>query len=54
MIPGATTSLATSADTAAGVLEQVRADRAAADAPEARVLAHAFAWEALQPAVSFS
>jgi len=48
MIPGATTNL----DTASVVLEQVRADRAAADAAEARLLAHACAWADLHPAES--
>src|SRR6188472_3948946 len=48
MIPGATTSL----DTASAVLEQARADRAAADAAEARLLAHACAWADLHPAES--
>ena len=38
MIPGASSSLDTAADTAAGVLAQARADRAAADAAEARLL----------------
>src|SRR4249919_2288763 len=44
--------LDTSADTAAGVLEQARADRAAADAAEARLLSHAVAWADLHPAES--
>src|SRR6188472_3656720 len=48
MIPGATTSL----DTASAVLEQARADRAAADAAEARLLAHACAWADLHPVES--
>src|SRR6187200_718821 len=52
MNPGASTSLATAADTAAGVLAQARADRAAADAAEARLLSHACAWADLHPAES--
>ena len=48
MTPGAPTNL----DTASAVLEQVRADRAAADAAEARLLAHACAWADLHPAES--
>ena len=48
MIPGATTNL----DTASAVLEQARADRAAAHAAEARLLAHACAWADLHPAES--
>ncbi len=45
-------SLDTAADTAAGVLAQARADRAAADAAEARLLSHACAWADLHPAES--
>src|SRR6187455_2835128 len=52
MNPGASTSLDTAADTAAGVLAQARADRAAADAAEARLLSHACAWADLHPAES--
>src|SRR3954454_6575923 len=52
MISEAARSLDTAADTAAGVLEQARADRAAADAAEARLLAHACAWADLHPAES--
>jgi hypothetical protein len=52
MTSGLTTSLDTAADTAAGVLEQARADRAAADAAEARLLFHACAWADLHPAES--
>ena len=52
MTSGATTSLDTAADTAAGVLAQARADRAAADAAEARLLSHACAWADLHPAES--
>src|SRR6476619_5466001 len=39
-------------DTASAVLEQARADRAAADAAEARLLSHAVAWADLHPAES--
>src|SRR5689334_6069166 len=39
-------------DSAAAVLEQARADRAAADAAEARLLSHAVTWAALHPAES--
>ena len=39
-------------DTAAAVLEQARADRAAADAAEARLLSHAVTWADLHPAES--
>src|SRR3954454_4614257 len=52
MISEAAASLDTAADTAAGVLEQARADRAVADAAEARLLAHACAWADLHPAES--
>ena len=52
MNSGATTSLDTAADTAAGVLALARADRAAADAAEARLLSHACAWADLHPAES--
>src|SRR3954447_15073569 len=52
MISGASTSLDTAAETAAGVLEKARADRAVADAAEARLLAHACAWADLHPAES--
>src|SRR6187431_2704681 len=48
MIPGAPTNL----DSASAVLEQARADRAAADAAEARLLSHACAWADLHPAES--
>ena len=48
------TSLDTAADTAAGVLAQARADRAAADAAEARLLSHACAWAELHPAESIA
>src|SRR6476659_4342391 len=44
--------LDTAADTAAAVLEQARADRAAADAAEARLLSHACTWADLHPAES--
>src|SRR6187431_3062591 len=54
MTPGASTSLATAADTAAGVLAQARADRAAADAAEARLLFHAVTWADLHPAESIA
>src|SRR3954451_851536 len=54
MIPEAAASLDTAADSAAGVLEQARADRAAADAAEARLLAHACAWADLHPAESIT
>ena len=47
-------SLDTAADTAAGVLAQARADRAAADAAEARLLSHACAWADLHPAESIA
>ena len=43
---------ATTRDTAAAVLEQARADRAAADAAEARLLSHAVTWADLHPAES--
>ena len=52
MNSGASTSLDTAADTAAGVLAQARADRAAADAAEARLLFHACSWADLHPAES--
>src|ERR1700755_2779858 len=48
------TSLDTAADTAAGVLAQARADRAAADAAEARLLSHPSAWADLHPAESIA
>src|SRR4051794_25097551 len=51
MISG-TVTLDTAAETAAGVLEKARADRAVADAAEARLLAHACAWADLHPAES--
>src|SRR6186997_1243592 len=54
MNAGASTSLDTAADTAAGVLAQARADRAAADAAEARLLSHACAWADLHPAESIA
>src|SRR6187551_1646096 len=46
------TSLDNAVDTAAGVLAQARADRAAADAAEARLLSHACAWADQHPAES--
>ena len=52
MIPGATTSLDTAADTAAGVLAFARDRRAAADAAEADLLRAACAWADLHPAES--
>src|SRR6187200_3550403 len=52
MNAGASTSLDTAADTAAGVLAQARADRAAADAAEARLLQDAVTWADLHPAES--
>src|SRR3954453_22736042 len=50
MIPGATASLDTAADTAAGVLAFARDRRAAADAAEADLLGAACAWAYLHPA----
>ena len=52
MIPGATTSLDTAADTAAGVLAFARDRRAAADAAEVDLLRAACAWADLHPAES--
>src|SRR6187200_1752530 len=54
MNAGASTSLDTAADTAAGVLAQARADRAAADAAEARLLQDAVTWADLHPAESIA
>src|SRR6187551_803251 len=50
--PGLDTAADTAVDTAAGVLARARADRAAADAAEARLLSHAVAWADLHPAES--
>src|SRR5919107_4219043 len=47
-----TSTTATTLVTAAAVLEQARADRAAADAAEARLLSHACTWADLHPAES--
>src|SRR4051794_32854438 len=52
MIPGATASLDTAADTAAGALAFARDRRAAADAAEADLLGAACAWADLHPAES--
>ena len=52
MNPGASTSLDTAADTAAGVLAFARDRRAAADAAEADLLHAACAWADLHPAES--
>src|SRR6185436_18684403 len=54
MNSAARTSLDTAAETAAGVLAQARADRATADAAEARLLSHACAWAELHPAESIA
>src|SRR3954463_16242804 len=54
MISGATASLDTAADTAAGVLAFPRDRRAAADAAEADLLRAACAWAALHPAESIT
>src|SRR4051795_10210368 len=54
MIPRATSSLATAADTAAGVLAFARGRRGAADAAEADLLGEACAWADLHPAESIT
>src|SRR3954454_14413615 len=54
MIPGATISLDTAADTAAGVLAFARDRRAAADSAEADLLRAACAWAELHPAESIT
>ena len=48
------TSGTTTLDTAVDVLAQTRADRAAADATQARLLRHACAWADLHPAESLT
>src|SRR5580765_1323086 len=47
-----TTTQVPALDTAGAVLEKARADRAAADAAEARLLSHAVAWADLHPVES--
>src|SRR3954451_24284315 len=54
MIPRATSSLATAADTAVGVLAFARDRRAGADAAEADLLRAACAWADLHPAESIT
>src|SRR3954451_9329943 len=54
MIPRATSSLATAADTAVGVLAFARDRRAGADAAEADLLRAACAWADLDPAESIT